>query len=91
MSEVAHYTTKKAAGEGKGNKKQAIKPQRIETKPAANGQRIAPVTDPAFLKKVTEELLKRSRVCSKSFSLFLHYLFRKKKLLLINEQSLNIL
>ncbi|CAF0740339.1 unnamed protein product [Rotaria sordida] len=65
MSEVAHYTTKKAAGttttDGKSRKKQVIKPQRAETKPAPNGQRIQPVIDPAFVKKVTEELMKRNR------------------------------
>ncbi|CAF3458364.1 unnamed protein product [Rotaria sp. Silwood1] len=65
MSEVAHYTTKKVAGatttDGKSRKKQIIKPQRLETKPAPNGQRIQPVIDPAFVKKVTEELIKRNR------------------------------
>jgi hypothetical protein len=73
MSEVAHYTTKKVggtAGDTKGRKKQAIKPQRAETKPAPNGQRITPVIDPAFVKKVNEELLKRSRVCFKFFFSF---------------------
>jgi len=60
MSEVAHYTTKKAADAG-GRKKQATKPQRAETRPAPNGQRIAPTIDPAFVKKVNEELIKRSR------------------------------
>ncbi len=66
MSEVAHYTTKKAAdgkGDGKGRKKQAAKPQRAETRPAPNGQRITPIIDPAFVKKVNEELAKRNRVC----------------------------
>lgn len=66
MSEVAHYTTKKAAGtttaDGKSRKKPTTKPQRAETKPAPNGQRIAPVIDPAFVKKVNEELSKRNRV-----------------------------
>ncbi|CAF4105744.1 unnamed protein product, partial [Rotaria sp. Silwood2] len=65
MSEVAHYTTKKAAGttatDGKNRKKQITKPQRAETKPAPNGQRIQPIIDPAFVKKVTEELIKRNR------------------------------
>jgi hypothetical protein len=67
MSEVAHYTTKKAdpGGDGKGRKKQATKPQRAETRPAPNGQRITPTIDPAFVKKVNEELLKRNRVCFK--------------------------
>jgi hypothetical protein len=71
MSEVAHYTTKKVGGTdgNKGRKKQATKPQRAETKPAPNGQRIVPVIDPAYIKKVTEELLKRNRVCLKSLSL----------------------
>ncbi|CAF3762190.1 unnamed protein product [Adineta steineri] len=59
MSEVAHYTTKKV-GDG-GRKKQLAKPQRAETKPAPNGQRIVPVIDPAFVKKVAEELAKRNR------------------------------
>jgi hypothetical protein len=66
MTEVAHYTTKKvggAAGDSKGRKKQGAVPQRAETRPAPNGQRITPVIDPAFVKKVNEELLKRSRVC----------------------------
>ena len=70
MSEVAHYTTKKAGGadgDGKGRKKQLAKPQRAETRPAPNGQRIAPVIDPAFVKKVAEELNKRNRVCFDSF------------------------
>jgi len=63
MSEVAHYTTKKAADtDGKGRKKQLAKPQRAETRPAPNGQKIAPTIDPAFVKKVGEELLKRTRV-----------------------------
>lgn len=65
MSEVAHYTTKKAGGattDGKGRKKQAAPPQRAETKPAPHGQRITPVIDPAFVKKVNEELVKRNRV-----------------------------
>jgi len=61
MSEVAHYTTKKAADDSKGRKKQVTKPQRAETRPAPNGQRIAPTIDPAFVKKVNEELIKRSR------------------------------
>lgn len=63
MSEVAHYTTKKAAADTTtGRKKQAVKPQRAETRPAPHGQRIAPTLDPAFVKKVNEELLKRTRV-----------------------------
>ena len=63
MSEVAHPTTKKAAGaESKNRKKQSIKPQRAETRPAPHGQRITPVLDPALVKKVNEELQKRSRV-----------------------------
>jgi hypothetical protein len=77
MSEVAHYTTKKAAdvnGDGKGRKKQATKPQRAETRPAPNGQRITPTIDPAFVKKVNEELVKRNRVCVQ----FLIYFFQKK-------------
>ena len=93
MSEVAHYTTKKAADDSKGRKKQAMKPQRAETKPAPNGQRIAPIIDPAFVKKVTEELMKRNRVCFKFFlfTLNIKYSFRKKKRLSINEQLLNFL
>jgi hypothetical protein len=70
MSEVAHYTTKKAAdssSDNKGRKKQATKPQRAETRPAPNGQRIAATLDPAFVKKVNEELLKRTRVSLASF------------------------
>jgi hypothetical protein len=65
MSDVAHYTTKKAAptnNDGKGRKKQAMQPQRAETRPAPHGQRIEPIIDPAFVKKVGEELVKRSRV-----------------------------
>ena len=65
MSEVAHYTTKKAAAPaagGKAGKKPVAKPQRPETRPAPHGQRIVPVIDPAFVKKVNEEMLKRSRV-----------------------------
>jgi hypothetical protein len=69
MSEVAHYTTKKVGDDSKGRKKQAMKPQRAETKPAPNGKRITPIIDPAFVKKVNEELLKRSRVCFQSFFL----------------------
>ena len=44
-------------------KKQLAKPQRAETRPAPNGQRIEPIIDPAFVKKVNEELMKRNRVC----------------------------
>lgn len=63
MSEVAHPTTKKAAGaDNKNRKKQSIKPQRAETRPAPHGQRIVPAIDPALIKKVNEELQKRSRV-----------------------------
>ncbi len=89
MSEVAHYTTKKAADLG-GRKKQAAKPQRAETRPAPNGQRITPTLDPAFIKKVNEELLKRTRVGFEFSELNFRkiYSFRKKKLLLINEQLL---
>ena len=61
MSDVAHYTTKKV-GDAKGRKKQLAKPQRAETKPAPHGQRITPVIDPAFVKKVNEEIVKRNRV-----------------------------
>ncbi|CAF2092079.1 unnamed protein product [Rotaria magnacalcarata] len=65
MSEVAHYTTKKvggtAANDGKSRKKPATKPQRAETKPAPHGQRVQPIIDPAFIKKVNEEIMKRSR------------------------------
>ena len=66
MSEVAHYTTKKAAitatTDVKSRKKQTTKLQRAETMPNPNGQRIAPTIDPAFVKKVGEELIKRNRV-----------------------------
>ena len=63
MSDVAHPTTKKAAGgDNKARKRQTTKPQRAETKPAPHGQRIAPVLDPALVKKVNEEILKRSKV-----------------------------
>jgi len=61
MSEVAHYTTKKGAGGDKARKRQTTKPQRAETKPAPHGQRITPVIDPALVKKVNEEILKRSK------------------------------
>ena len=64
MSEVAHYTTKKAAGDNKVRKRQTTKPQRAETKPAPHGQRITPTIDPQLIKKVNEEILKRSKVCS---------------------------
>jgi len=60
MSDVAHHTTKKVGGVAK--KRQTTKPQRAETKPAPHGQRIKPVIDPALLKKVNEEILKRSKV-----------------------------
>lgn len=62
MSDVAHPTTKKAGGENKNRKKQSVKPQRAETRPAPHGQRIAPVIDPALVKKVNEEIQKRARV-----------------------------
>jgi len=78
MSEVAHYTTKKAAGDSKGRKNQGTKPQRAETRPAPNGQRIAPIIDPAFVKKVNEELIKRNRVCYQillSFEFIYFFLF----------------
>jgi hypothetical protein len=93
MTEVAHYTTKKAGGDTKGRKKQATKPQRAETRPAPHGQRITPVLDPAFVKKVNEEILKRSRVCLKLliFNSVKNIFSRKKKRLLIKEQLLNIL
>jgi hypothetical protein len=61
MSDVAHHTTKKAGGD-KGRKQIIAKPQRAETKPAPHGQRIKPVIDPALIKKVNEEILKRSKV-----------------------------
>jgi len=64
MTDVAHYTTKKQAGQttdGKSKKKAMIKPERAETRPAPHGQRIEPVIDPAFVKKVAEEMLKRNR------------------------------
>jgi hypothetical protein len=65
MTEVAHYTTKKAAKptvDSKNRKKPAANLQRAETKPAPHGQRIVPVIDPAYVKKVAEELIKRTRV-----------------------------
>jgi hypothetical protein len=65
MSDVAHYTTKKATGD-KTRKKQSAKPQRAETKPAPHGKRITPVIDPALIKKANEEILKRSKVCFSS-------------------------
>ncbi|CAF3850431.1 unnamed protein product, partial [Rotaria magnacalcarata] len=61
MSGVAHPTTKKAGGDNKARKRQTTKPQRAETRPAPNGQRIAPVIDPALVKKANEEILKRSK------------------------------
>ena len=67
MSDVAHPTTKKAGGENKTKKKQSIKPQRAETKPAPHGQRITPVIDPALVKKVNEEIQKRARVSASFF------------------------
>jgi len=60
MSDVAHHTTKKQGGD-KARKRQTTKPQRAETKPAPHGQRITPVIDPALVKKVNEEILKRSK------------------------------
>jgi len=60
MSDVAHPTTKKAGGD-KARKRLTAKPQRAETKPAPHGQRITPVIDPALVKKVNEEILKRSK------------------------------
>ena len=66
MSDVAHHTTKKGAGaDNKPKKRQTAKPQRAETKPAPHGKRITPVIDPALLKKVNEEILKRSKVQEK--------------------------
>ncbi|CAF3730269.1 unnamed protein product [Adineta steineri] len=59
MSGVAHPTTKK--GGEKANKRATAKPQRAETKPAPHGKRITPVIDPALIKKVNEEILKRSK------------------------------
>ena len=62
MADVAHPTTKKAGGADKNKRRQTTKPQRAETKPAPHGQRITPVIDPALVKKVNEEILKRSKV-----------------------------
>jgi len=62
MSEVAHPTTKKAGGDAKARKRLTAKPQRAETKPAPHGKRIEPVIDPALVKKVNEEIAKRSKV-----------------------------
>lgn len=62
MSEVAHPTTKKAGGDNKARKRLTSKPQRAETRPAPHGQRITPVIDPALVKKVNEEIMKRSKV-----------------------------
>ncbi|CAF3975644.1 unnamed protein product, partial [Rotaria sp. Silwood2] len=61
MSEVAHPTTKKAGGDNKARKRQTTKPQRAETRPAPHGKRITPVIDPALVKKVNEEILKRTK------------------------------
>ncbi|CAF0793170.1 unnamed protein product [Rotaria sordida] len=61
MFEVAHPTTKKAGGDNRTRKRQTAKPQRAETKPAPHGKRITPVIDPALIKKVNEEILKRSK------------------------------
>ena len=63
MSDVAHPTTKKVGGDNKARKRVTAKPQRAETKPAPHGKRITPVIDPALIKKVNEEILKRSKVC----------------------------
>lgn len=87
MTEVAHYTTKKQAPSAneKGRKKVAAKIQRAETRPAPNGQRIEPVIDPAFVKRVNEELLKKNRVrklflSHRKFSkTFFHGIFFRKK------------
>ncbi len=63
MSDVAHHTTKKVGGvDNKAKKRPTIKLQRAETRPAPHGQRITPVIDPALVKKVNEEILKRSKV-----------------------------
>lgn len=63
MSDVAHPTTKKGAGgDNKSKKRLTSKPQRAETKPAPHGQRITPIIDPALIKKVNEEIAKRSKV-----------------------------
>ncbi|CAF3358812.1 unnamed protein product [Rotaria sp. Silwood1] len=61
MSDVAHPTTKKVGGDNKARKRQTTKPQRAETRPAPHGQRITPVLDPALVKKVNEEILKRTK------------------------------
>ena len=63
MSGVAHPTTKKGAGgDSNARKRLSAKPQRAETKPAPHGKRITPVIDPLLIKKVNEEILKRSKV-----------------------------
>jgi hypothetical protein len=94
MSDVAHHTTKKGATD-KTKKRQTIKPQRAETKPAPHGQRITPVIDPALIKKVNEEILKRSKVSfvENHFDFLRQnsFIFRKKKLLKIKKLSSNIL
>jgi ribosomal protein S25 len=63
MSDVAHHTTKRGGADNKTKKRQTTKPQRAETKPAPHGERIIPVIDPALIKKVNEEILKKSKVC----------------------------
>lgn len=92
MSDVAHPTTKKAAGADKARKRPSAKPQRAETKPAPHGQRIKPVIDPALLKKVNEEILKRSKVNNhRCFNYLIALIcFRKKNLLKTRKQLLNI-
>ena len=80
MSEVAHHTTKKAGGDNKARKRQTIsKPQRAETKPAPHGKRITPVIDPALIKKVNEEIVKRSKVCCRQNFSFIKFSFSGRK------------
>ncbi|CAF3329535.1 unnamed protein product [Rotaria sp. Silwood2] len=44
ISEVTHYTIKKAAGDNKSHKKQTTKPECVETKPVPNDQYLRPIT-----------------------------------------------
>lgn len=96
MSDVAHPTTKKGAGGAKDRKRLTAKPQRAETRPAPHGRRITPVVDPALIKRVNEEIAKRTKVsffgnnqCRKPK--FVCIVFRKKRQLKTKRQLLNFL
>ena len=96
MSDVAHPTTKKGAGGAKDRKRLTAKPQRAETKPAPHGRRITPVVDPALIKRVNEEIAKRTKVSLSGNNeyrkpKFICVSFRKKRLLKIKRQLLNFL